>query len=67
MGVPGHSAAGLLLGEQRVLLRIELVDALHRADIDTGTILHIDAGFGDDREARHGQLLPVVIDGFARM
>jgi site-specific recombinase XerD len=48
------AAARFVLGEQHVLLRIELVDALHRADIDAGSILHVDAGFGDDRETGHG-------------
>src|SRR5206468_10061638 len=36
-----------------VVLGIELVDTLHRADIDTCTILHVDARFGDDRDTRH--------------
>ena len=31
-------AARFVLGEQHVLLRIELIDALHRADIDAGAI-----------------------------
>ena len=51
------SAARLLLGEQHVLLRVELVDALHRTHVDARSILHVDAGFGDDGESGHGQLL----------
>src|SRR5438477_13205276 len=41
VGVLGHPASGLGLGEQHVVLGIELVDALHGADIDTCTILHV--------------------------
>jgi hypothetical protein len=57
VGVLDLAAPVLDLGEQHVLLGIELVDALHRTDIDTRTILHIDASFSDDRNTRHGQLL----------
>jgi hypothetical protein len=46
-------ASGFDLGEQHVLLRIELIDALDGAHIDAGTVLHVDAGFSDDREAGH--------------
>ena len=35
------------------VLGIELVDALHRTDVDARTILHVDAGFGDDRDTGH--------------
>ena len=57
-GVGGFdgAVARLVLGEQHVLLRVELVDALHRADIDAGSVLHVDAGFGDDRETGHGSV-----------
>ena len=53
MTVLDLSIAGLDLREQHVVLGIELVDTLHRADIDACTILHIDARFGDDRDTRH--------------
>jgi len=36
-------------------LRLRLVDALHRAHINTGLILSVDARFGDD--VGHGFLL----------
>src|SRR5438067_2530120 len=54
MGVLDDAAAGLGLREQHVLGCIEFVDALHRADIDARSVLHVDARFGDDREAGHG-------------
>src|SRR5680860_101502 len=54
-GVRGFDdpAAGFLLGEQHVLLGIELIDALHGADIHARSILHVDARFSDDRETGH--------------
>ncbi|MND02591.1 hypothetical protein D3C83_220240 [compost metagenome] len=50
-------AAGLPLGEEHVVRGIELVDALHGTDVDAGAVLHVDAGFGDDRETSHVILL----------
>ncbi len=47
-------AARFVLGEQHVLLRVELIDALHGPDIDAGPILHVDASFSDDRETGRG-------------
>gem|GEM_PF-3010250 len=47
------SITGLDLREQHVVRRVELVDALHRADIDARTILYVDASFGDDRDTGH--------------
>src|ERR1700730_4335838 len=55
MRVLGDAAAGLFLGEQCVGLRVELVDALHRTDVDARTILHIDARLCDDRKPGHLQ------------
>jgi hypothetical protein len=47
-------AARLELGDQTVRRRDELVDALHRTDVDTRQVLHADARLGDDRQASHG-------------
>src|SRR5205823_228720 len=58
MGVLDDAAAGLVLGEQPVVGRIELVDALHRADVHARAVLHIDASLGDDRDARHHSTVP---------
>ena len=55
MRVLGHAAAGFDLGEQDVLLEVELVDALDGTDIHARTILHVDARLGDDRKTRHAQ------------
>ena len=59
MAVLDQPVAGLDLGEQDVGGGIELVDALHRADIDAGAVLHIDAGLGDDGDTSHDSHLPV--------
>ena len=61
-----NAGTGLLLGEENVLLRVELVDALHRTHVDTHVdtraVLHIDTCFGDDRDARQATLLPTSSD-----
>ena len=54
---------GLLLREQDVLRRVELVDALHRADVDARPVLHVDARLGDDRDAGHAYWLLPSHDG----
>ena len=53
VGVLDGPAASLDLGEEPVVVRVELVDALHRADVDARSVLHVDARFGDDCEAGH--------------
>src|SRR5205814_1938733 len=50
VGVLDRAAAVLDFGEQDVLGRIEFVDALHRADVDTGPVLYVDTRLGDDRQ-----------------
>lgn len=45
-----------LVGIVCAVLRACFIDALHRADIDAGSILHVDAGFGEDRETGHASV-----------
>jgi hypothetical protein len=68
MGVLGDATTSLHLGEQRVVLGIELVDALHGTDIHARAILHIDTRLGDDRKARHLlRLFGLTVVGVASM
>ena len=53
-----YAAAGLLLGEEQVLGGVELVDALHGADVDARPVLGVDARLGDDCDSRTWGGLP---------
>jgi hypothetical protein len=44
------AAASLVLREQHPFRHVQLVDALHGADVDARPILHVDARLGDDRD-----------------
>lgn len=52
------TAAGHLLGVQGVRCWIELVNALHRANIDTRTIFRADTRLRDDRNSSHDTFVP---------
>ena len=58
VGVLHDAAPGLLLGEEDALGGVELVDALHGADVDAGAVLGVDARLGDDGDAAHVGALP---------
>ena len=53
VGVGDDQALGLLIGDEHVVHRIELVDAPHGADINSGPILHTNTGVGDDGNTTH--------------
>jgi hypothetical protein len=46
-----NAVAGLDFREHHVVRGVDLVDVLHRTDVDAGPVLHSDAGFVDDGDA----------------